>query len=302
MSYRRPIRLVVLTLFVLGLAATQAAAWGPAVHAYFADHAGRIWPSLNRLEMYGATLPDACYFAGLEPLEEMICVAAVHEGYLAMWDVADSRNTKAVGFGFTSHNEEWGADHTAHIRSRTPQPPVPLPPGVEPGYVEVKATILAGMIGPDLIELGVPPGQVHAVCHTLVEAAGDILVKRKAPLIGGRLLLAAALRGEFVTEQFVTAYGWELGAVEAAALEINFRNLMMAYGAALMLDENAAIEALAEGAIPFAGSWDVEEVSPDDVEAAIRAAMAVIQGDFYSELGATARFVRWNLWWHGVWY
>jgi hypothetical protein len=302
MSYRRPIRLVVLTLFILSLAAAQAAAWGPATHAYFADHAGKIWPSLNRLEMYGATLPDVCYFAF--NIDQQACADVVHDRFMAMWEARYNLNATALGFGFTSHNEEWGADHTAHLKART------LP--VNDGYVEAMANAYVIENWRYLAAAGVPWNRWHDAAHTLVEAAGDILVKRKDPFIGNKLLLAALLRGEFVTEQFLAVYGGPLVAeglepVDVAALEPTFRGAMMLYGAALMQGETAAIESLARQFAPVAVNWGLDpdtdpETLVQPIIFLIGRAITLIDGSFQCELRATTRFVRWNLWFRGVWY
>ena len=113
MICRRPIRLGVLTLFVLGLAATQATAWGPAVHTYVADHMGKRWPFLNRIEMYGAVLPDMCYFAYPPGDLQDACTAVIHDhpNCLMMWDAAYNLRTCALGYGYESH---YFADITAH--------------------------------------------------------------------------------------------------------------------------------------------------------------------------------------------
>jgi hypothetical protein len=314
MSDRRPTCLGVLTLFLLGLGATQAAAWGPAVHVYVADHAGKIWPSLNRTEMYGATLPDACYFAyDLGPVLQAACAAATHEKYegseeigpwIDIWEAADSWNTRALGFGYVSHNEKWGADRTAH----------------DPvwGYVVVRARLMAVALGEHPLLGTLSFEQREAIAHTVIEAATDLQVKRIDQFIGSKLFFAALLRGSFAPQQYAGVYAEGFGghaasmgvpladpAATLVAVEGGFRDAMLIYSIALMQEETQAIRTLAKQFAPLAPYWGVN-LPPATVEPLIvdliEEAIAFTENDFPSALRITTRRVRWNLWLHGVWY
>jgi hypothetical protein len=305
-----------MALALLGLAATPAAAWGPGVHAYVADHVGRMWPSLNRTEMYGATLPDACYFAySLGPELQDACAAATHEGYdgdedlgrwIDMWEAADSWTTRALGLGYVSHNETWGADRTAH--------------DPDWGYVVVRARLMAEALGDPgygpLSSLAFPYRE--AIAHTVIEVATDLQVKRIDPLIGSKLFFAALMRAPLVPGQYAHVYADDFGGYAASmgeplsdpvatlvAVERGFREAMLAYGIALMKEEGAAIETLARQFAPLAPNWGVD-LPPEVVEPLIRRliqdAITFTEGDFPLALEMTTRRVRWSLWWHGVWY
>ena len=297
MTCSRPIRLGVLTLFVLGLAATQAAAWGPAVHTYVADHSGKRWPFLNRTEIYGALLADAFYFASeLPPGLQAIGAEVTNEHYLKMWVGACGLGNRALGFGYVSHNGEWGADSTAHD-------PVN-------GYVVLKARAMRDH-HPVLIALLPDPTQREAIAHMLAEAGTDLLLKRKDPRIGSKLLLAALLRGSFVPQQYVTTFTPELAhqtglAPEVAAgvlteVEKGYRTAMVVYGLALMKDEDAALDTLAEQFALLAPGWDVE-VPPAVIRQLLVDAMTLCELDFQDALDFTTQFVRIQLWVNGVWY
>jgi hypothetical protein len=305
MTCRRPIRLGVLTLFVLGLAATQAAAWGPAVHVYVADHTGKLWPFLNRTEMYGSTLPDMCYFAyELGDLQED-CAYVVHDAfYTKMWDGAYNLRTRALGYGYESHHE---ADKTAHEAG--------ILIGRDEGYVILKARIFSVALAARLAEVGVSvdPEAVEPLAHNLVEVGTDVLAKRVDPLIGNKLLLAALLRGSFVPQQLLAVYTGDLvvetglSPEEAAAVlsqvEGQFRTAMVAYGLALSKPEGEAIDSLAQLLAPLAPPLGV----PDDeliplIRDALLGAIALCEHDFRYELRATTTAVRWRLWFQGVWY
>ena len=308
MTCGRPICLGVLTLFVLGLAATQAAAWGPAVHVYVADHTGKLWPFLNRTEMYGSTLPDMCYFAYSKgPVFQATCAGVIHDySYMAMWDGAFNLQTVALGYGYESHHE---ADITAHQAG--------ILVGRNEGYVIQKAEILAGVLWPELQKLGLDYGQVQAIAHNLIEVGTDVLVKRVDPLIGSKLTLAALLRGPFVPQQLGAVYAGELAfqlgtpwtpaeaASELAEAEIEFRIAMVVYGLALMKDEDAAILTLAQQFAAIASNWGVDPETPgltSLIENAIKAAVALCEPDLRLELAATTWAVRVRLWQQGVAY
>jgi hypothetical protein len=309
MTCSRPIRLGVLTLFVLGLAATQAAAWGPAVHTYVADHTGRYWPYLNRIEMYGSTLPDMCYFAYELGDLQGDCAYVVHDAfYTEMWDGAYDLRTRALGFGYESHHE---ADKTAHEAG--------ILVGRDEGYVIQKARIFSAVLAASLeVARGlpsgsIPPADVEPLAHNMVEVGTDVLVKRVDPLIGNKLLLAALLRGPFVPQQLLAVYTGDLvvetglSPVEAAAVlsqvEGQFRMAMVAYGLALTKPEGEAIDSLAQLLAPLAPPLGVpaDELIPL-IRDALIGAIVLCEHDFRYELQGTTAAVRWRLWFQGVWY
>jgi hypothetical protein len=295
---RRRVRLLLITLSLLALAAAPAAAWGPATHAYVADHTGKAWPYLNRIEMYGALLPDACYFAyGSE--YQAACALVAHEQYMRMWEGQYCLRNRALGLGYVSHNEEWGADSTAH----------------DGGYVDLKSYEWALELGSHPVLGALSLGQRVAIAHTVIEAGTDLLVKRIDPFIGSKLTFAALLRGSFVPRQYEAAYAGELaleaGVPDAAAaailaqIEANFRGAMVLYGVAFMKDETAAIETLAQQFAPLAEYWGVYGTT-EEIELLIQylivEAVGRCAGDFPAALKATTSTVRMNLWIHGVCY
>ena len=201
---RRAVPLVtVLALVALAGAPPRAQAWGSAVHVYVADHCGRAFPLLDRHEMYGATLPDLFNYVfdpAVKPAADL-----THYDVMQMWGAATCPVSKAVAFGYVSHNDGWAADFTAHHQNARP-------PGE--GYVIEKAKLLAPALASQLTRL-IPNAQQRAavalgVSHILVEAGVDILLKRTDPVIGLRVSLAALLRGPQAPRLLVEAYADDL--------------------------------------------------------------------------------------------
>ncbi len=186
--------------------------WGAATHAYLAKELGHEPDVMNLQEMYGAVVPDMFNLMyGYE-----------HQGYL--WDkthyefmkVVDEGKldeSRAFGYGFASHNEEWGADYTAHINS------VGIKSGE--GYVVTKKKILAPQLKlgmtlflnskgiaytPELLE-----ELSLAIADSAVESAIDLLVSQNEDTqIGNRMLAAAKLRSPFVPMLLSKAFAKDL--------------------------------------------------------------------------------------------
>ena len=123
---------------------------------------------------------------------------------------AKTSGLKAFAYGFTSHNDVWGADYTAHHDGRTTL-------GI--GYVLAQARVLTptyeATIEQVLLDNNIDPDQAKtiatelapSVAHGMVEFAIDILVKRNQDSgIGKRILQAAQLRSPAVPALLVAAY------------------------------------------------------------------------------------------------
>jgi len=292
MAQHKRIRVLTITLALLALAAAPAAAWGPAVHAFVADHIGKA-DEANVFELYGAMLPDACYFAFDPAVDQDACAAVAHDQYLRMWTGAYDPVTEALGFGYVSHNNDWGADRTAHAPFW--------------GYIVTRARVMAVLLRSNEILRDLPFEVRESIAHTVLEAATDVQVLRADPDIGGKIIAAAGSSdGYQIGEHFAAVYP-ELRGL-AVPLEAGFQQAMLGYGFALSQgSENAAIAALAEMFAPFADSW-VPGGLPDGVDAQalivqlIELGIVLTERDFPSALDATRKYVRSSLWWHRIRY
>ena len=302
---KRLVMIVVLVLSTLSLA-TPAFPWGSATHAYIDGQLGK--PVIfDKQERYGGMGADAFNFMFATPAIGAYLYNQTHTEFMKVWDAARLPTGKALAFGFVSHNDVWGADMTAHHHGITF--------GQEEGYVIAKAEILKGMLNqnPAFAALGLPDPVVMEIAHNFVEYGADILLKRKDPLIGQRIIMSAMVRSPEFPLLLVKAYGSGLATFagisesEAAQLitatEMEFRKTIVAYGQALMMDEATALQLLSEQMAAFATGFLAAYgiVLPEGVDLVpllrdgIGAAMLLCAGDYPGELAATVEEVKQQL-------
>jgi hypothetical protein len=224
--------------------------WGAATHAYLAKELGHEPGVMNLQEMYGAVTADIFNLMYEYEHQDYLWVKTHYE-FMKVVDEGKDDESRAFVYGFASHNEDWGADHTAHINS------VGINSGE--GYVVTKKKILAPQLKlgmtlflnskgiaytPELLdELSL------AIADSAVESAVDLLVSQNEDTqIGTRMLAAAKLRSPFVPMLLSKAYAKDLGAeagiiAEEAILlivetETQFKEYMELYGG-ILTQENA---------------------------------------------------------------
>ncbi len=306
-----------LTVAVLvGLVLPVAAfGWGAATHTYLAKELGNDCGLMDLNEMYGAVTPDMFNLLFGHPHRDYLWTET-HYGFMKVVGEGTWGRKKAFAYGFASHNEAFGADHTAHLDSI-------LYPG--DGYVPTKVGILAPWLEPEieafLVANGIPhtPALVEELAEvfadTAIESAVDLLVSRKEdPTVGVEMFLAAGLRGPFVPFLLWEAYGGDyvahtgtrplIAALFFLATEKRFRENMMLYG--LVLAQDDAVALMAEQGAELAsamleGEYGIQaDVPPALVEWALLAAVAVVEFDYSAELEATLEFVEDQLELHGI--
>jgi len=307
--------LVVAAVVLLSSISTPLYAWGPATHAYIAHEIGRQQGSSNLNEIYGALLPDAFNMMFGDPYQGHLWTLTHYE-LMQLVEAAELENDKALAFGFASHNEAWGADHTAHINSITH-------PGQ--GYVIRKQDELAAILEPQvrlfLLFNGVPNANeviddvLPTVAHAAVETAIDLLIlQNEDPDIGQRLVLAARTRGWSAPILLCKAYAADFaaaaGTTEAVAApliiaaENEFRYQIELYGTALSQEDPAS--ALAEQGVDLATLLVAAElgivvdVPVDLMTEMLDSATELVKDDYAAELAATIAHVRQELDSHGV--
>lgn len=304
---------------VLVLCAQGAWAWGNATHMYLARQLGSKLGPVNACEMYGSVLPDV--FAYAFDANGRFMYDVMHHNFMPVYNAAWKPGLKAVGFGFVSHNDTWGADHTAHHQGFTT--------GGE-GYAIAKGGVLAPHIIPVLVgilnEAGLPSPDADYVAgllapemgHDLSETAVDLLVRRNLDRgIGARMMLAASTRPADVPQLIADVYAADLAAAsgipveDARALligaEREYKSVITQYGLAFTLPEERTIALLAGQTAPIAEmlieanvpGLDVT-VTAAQVEGFIRAAITVVEQDYARELAATLRYVERGLRQHHV--
>jgi hypothetical protein len=291
---------------ILHAAALDVFAWGPATHAYIVRELCGENGASDLQKMYGSVLPDMFNLSfGYEHYDYLW--TETHYGFMKVVDQAASGGEKSCAYGFASHNEQWGADRTAHISAATA-------PGE--GYVIAKRAILAAMLGPAveavLTANGVAPTPEMvedislAFADTAVEFAVDLLVaENEDELIGIRVLLAAKLRDPLVPGLLCRAYAEDfadeasIGLHEAIAViaqtERQFKGYMELYGAILAQENAADLMAvvgtkLAEMQLKELYGLDVTLPVPL-IRVCLLLAVELVRPDYAAELAATIDYV-----------
>jgi len=297
---------LVAVVLAAAVSASQVWAWGTATHVYLAHELGSRSGPLNLEEMYGAALADLPNVMP-NPDNAAYMFAQTHYEFMRLVRLASGSSQRAFAYGFASHNEVWGADFTAHILALTI-------PG--DGYVTVKARQLSPLLAPEIAalleEYGVSPDPalVEAIAdwlaHTSVETAVDVLISRhEDPLVGYRMLMAAASRSWWVPTLFCRAYAAGFASqagitlsqatLRLTAAEAVFKTYMEVYGA--ILTRRDCLDALAAQAAPLAADQigaltgaDVE-VPGEFLKSCLTAAIALVRDDYAAEVRATLQHV-----------
>lgn len=281
----------------------RAFPWGSATHAYIIDQFMRK-AGPPRL-MYGAMAPDVFnYFFENITLRDQL-YAMTHFDFMKLWNASKGPSDRPSAYGFVSHNNEWGADSTAHLKSLTFMP--------NEGFVITKAKILWDLIKsafPFSDELGV------SVCHDVIEAAVDLQIKTLDPNIGNRLVDSARSSDKKLLELLNKAYladvtmlvGSEaLAQYLIAQNETGFRYAVLQLGNALKLKSPNDLNAIAAIFAALGQQAYGIEVPPAVVAAVLELAMWVCTDplfgpDCFTEIYATIDYVRLNLNAHGIFY
>jgi len=301
---------------VLFAAPTLVFGWGAATHAYLAKLLGHEPGVTNLQEMYGALLPDMLNLNfGYEHQDYLW--NETHYEFMKVVTRAGFDESKALAFGFASHNEDWGADYTAHISSITVNP--------EEGYVVAKKKILAPQLKLGIMLFLNVNGIAYTtelldelalrIADTAVESAVDLLVSQNEDTqIGLRMQAAAQLRSPSVPMLLSRAYAKDFAEeagiiVEEAILlivetETQFKEYMELYGE--ILTQENAVDSMAEQGARLAEQmleqeYGIEvEVPSELMKTCLLTAIGVVQDDYSEELAATLDYVQEQLESYGV--
>jgi hypothetical protein len=295
---------------LLTLAPASAMAWNSATHAYIADHIGQSSALRNEAELYGAMVPDAFNydFSLLQNPSLYYCVQihthgipGVAANFLEIWNLARTPLEKSTAFGFVCHNDVFGADDAAHHRGLTNDQ--------ELGWVIEKSRDLMALLAAERdanglnvwdilgLDLSAPTDYPVAelICHTMVEQAGDIVLRRYSPTIGLKMALAAFARTPRIQDLMVKA----MECADAAYVrqqENQFRLRMIQEGLTLLRSEadvlDAATTQLAEMAPAYLAANGIE-LTPEQMalvptlsSQGLQGALALIQDDYMLEITA----------------
>ena len=306
-----------LLFLVLNLAiVTYGFSWGAATHAFIMKRVGPLYLALNFQEMYGAMAPDlfnydfALYHVPV--LRAFTHGQPGNEGFMAVWQKAGPM-VKPLAFGFVAHNDVWGADYTAHHQSQTLTPPADFPsiPGVDPGYVTIKALALNSdpVMNGYLVAVGLDnsvPEQFKLrldICENLVESAGDLIIKKVDPTIGSQIISSVVLRNQNFPDLLIKALDNPDYNQVIVKDEAHLRRKMLQYGAILTLPERETIKVLSEE-MAWLGVEYLKQVASLDVpleqakqisEYGIKKALQLCASDYMNEIRKTIELVRTEL-------
>jgi hypothetical protein len=302
-----------LGVLMLGLVFVPSAlGWERGTHAYFAELIKKGGGPKTVEAMYGSTVPDVFNYMYTEPgyFYRSFLYDQTHFQAMKVWKEAKGGTEKDAARGFVSHNNVWGADMTAHTRSLTLDP--------NEGYIITKAKLLNSLLMNDpgyAAVVGSVPDMALEICHDIVEAAGDIILKHADTSVGRRLVELARMPRPEAAELLVRAYADDLADFSQTttapmnrkkaerfirAAEADFRSNVIAYGRLLEGDDETLIANIIEMykslAASFLGSYGIPV--PDDatlealISAALETSLQICQGDYMTEVMATAEMVK----------
>jgi hypothetical protein len=282
-------------VLVLSASATLLQAWGPGTHTHVANQLKRA--GTNKAErLYGAIAPDFNLLRSMSSADPLFL--ATHYLPLRPWEEARSPQERALAWGFATHNEAWGADHTAHIGCLTLT-------DTSRGYVVQKAAALQQMLLGQLTAAGMEaflPMITLDNCHFILEYGIDLLARRMDPYLGAQLMEAASHRNSAMGALMARAYapGDAEGGAALAALEGAWRTFMIRYGHILKQPEHKALPMMADflvdlgvqlKALPAVGP-DLRPALVRLIELGLVDAIELCAPDFGIEIDATIQALR----------
>lgn len=241
-------------------------AFNPGAHLYIADQV--FDKQLYKIDLYyGSVAPDlALYVANPEKWPR-----AFKDTHYLDYDLLDD----AIGFaqtsfarGWLTHNERWGADHIAHITYNGSD-----------GYVINKANILSSTLSID-----------PEFAHYAIETAIDVLLSNNLDhKLGEKLRYSVLFRSwrdrDLLVNVFVSKK--RTNRLTLASAEFTFRSLVSRYAMALSLPAEEKLESLALLGAQLAQEFYGMEVTPEQVQAILSAAIALCESDYEDVIDQT---------------
>lgn len=314
---RKPLITVGLICCLFVMIPAAAFPWNQATHAYIADRLGARAGHDNLNEMWGSVAPDFINYV----FDPALCPTWISdqthgtysETFMKVWNAAGNKFETSLAYGFLSHNQQWGADFTAHISCRTC--------GRDDGYVIMKARQLLDApmdpanpertFGDVFASLEMSSDMALLVAHVITEYAVDIRLGSEVdPLLGRKLATAARNETKRFQPLFVQAFAadyaaycfggdYSAAASELTAVEKGHRKDMIYLGQAISRPEPVAVQLLAEQLVAVLSELGFHAVPVELITTAISSSMALC-ADYKAELDATVEFVGQNLKEHGI--
>jgi hypothetical protein len=282
-------------ILTMSLCAASAMAWGSATHAYIDERLNSKGPLLKLNQVYGGMATD---IFTLEPgLQAVYLSNEFHcaDGY-AMWGGVSSSTTKALAYGFISHNQVWGADYFAHNYGCAGQPPTI-------GYIKWKADILHNLLPSELRAYldSLPNGLGIELVRSVVEYAVDTLLIAKDPAIGAKVSAAAMWRDPDFPELLSAAFQ-DIPSAYVSEVEEQFRQAMISYGQILSLGQLGAIKQISNMAASLAQQLYGITIDSATIKSAMVTAMWLCAFDHMAAINQTILGVRYQMIGRGFYY
>ncbi len=300
-------------MMVAGLVSTSAA-WERGTHAFIAEQVRKGGGPNTVAAMYASTCPDAFnyMFTGQgASLPRLFLRSVAFPGQERLGrgqDRARRRTRPGASSATTTSGAPTRPPHTGSLTL--------LP---NEGYVITKAKMVDGYLMQTVPAYAAlmqnAPGVGLEICHQIVEAAGDLILKNADPTLGPLLLsisqkprpeVPAVMARAFADglAAFSAGTAMPMNTAQAAAfilgVEAEWRQGMIAYGYLMQADDadlqgqhRRAVQGLAAG---FLGGLGIEPPAPEILQALIEGAFDLAlyfcQADYMPEVLATAEMVR----------
>jgi hypothetical protein len=298
---------LILVLIFLFLVSTTVYSWEKATHAYIVDHMKKMGGPHKLAKIYGAMAPDIFNYAFdlPSPVYDYLHFET-HNNFMKMWNAVQEKFDDSFAFGFVCHNDVWGADFTAHWMARTT--------GIPEGYIITKAKALHQFLWDNVPEyqalalLGVDDDTYIELCHNVVEASGDIIIKREYPQIGSKIMESGYFKDENFKNLLMQAYYTDLaglvGDVAAQQILLGYEDwfrqyMVIGYGQLLQQDESVVINQIVEDFNSMIGAYLLSKdiILPPGtdlkplIDLALTTGISLCEPDYMAEVNATNDFV-----------
>ena len=285
--------------------------WASLTHVFVGQELAKQSGPLNLDEIYGITAPDVFNYMFTPPFSEYreYLYEQTHFEFMKVWDGVRHGYEKPIAYGFVAHNNEWGADRTAHLSSLTLLP--------DEGYVITKAKALHEILMqvPEYAALELPEDVSIEVSHNIVEAAGDVIINRVIPGLGEKLVKSTLRPNEIFQKLLAEAYAPGLaafstetsltlneeGAAQVILLsEAGFRSYMATYGWLFQQDEQTIVQGIISDfesfAVAYLASLGIEGLPSGPylqmlIGFGLEQAIGLCEHDYMEEVQATIGYV-----------
>jgi hypothetical protein len=303
-------KFIIYIALIIFTATATSFGWGYITHTYFSNSLGASTDPANANEIYGSVLSDA-FNMDFTPQGQYM-YEMLHHQYTPFVQNAWSADLKSVAYGVELHNDNNGADYTAHHNAFTLS---------DEGYAVYWGNEMAPAITPYIKQIYINAGLDDTTAATLAKAASpllghimiedgvDLLIKYNIdPQIGLKLRQAAQKRTDdtplLLADVFAPGLAKSTGITidEAEKYivsgEISHKHLIAGWGAIFKLKKGNDIQALSlvdaqmgEAYLEALSGVDVT-VAPELVSEFLMMGMRIAEPTYRSELDQTLAYLR----------